>query len=99
MADKVLEVRNVNKAFPGVQALSDVSFDLYPGEVHVVLGENGAGKSTLMKILTGVYPKDSGEVLLEGHVVNPKSPKEASRPRHKYHLSRVQFAARSYRVG
>ena len=70
-----------------------------PGEVHVVLGENGAGKSTLMKILTGVYPKDSGEVLLEGHVVNPKSPKEASDLGISIIYQRVQFAARSYRVG
>lgn len=64
-----LEMRNISKKFPGVQALSDVSIQVKPGEVYVLLGENGAGKSTLMKILAGVYHKDSGEILLNGQPV------------------------------
>lgn len=78
MRNKILEVKGINKSFPGVRALSDVAFDLYSGEVHVLLGENGAGKSTLMKVLTRVYPKDSGEIILDGKPFEPKNPKEAA---------------------
>jgi D-xylose transport system ATP-binding protein len=59
-------VRKVTKAFPGVRALDGVSLDLYPGEIHAVVGENGAGKSTLIKILAGVYAQDAGEVSIAG---------------------------------
>ncbi|MDR3534397.1 MAG: ATP-binding cassette domain-containing protein, partial [Rhodopila sp.] len=65
-SEYALQVKNVSKAFPGVQALDNVSFDLKPGEVHVLLGENGAGKSTLMKIISGAYTPDAGEILIEG---------------------------------
>lgn len=75
--DKILEIKNISKEFPGVKALSNVSFDLERGEVHALVGENGAGKSTLMKILSGVYKSDSGTVLLEGEPVKFRSPKEA----------------------
>ena len=62
----IVEMRNINKSFPGVKALSNISFSVEPGEVHVLLGENGAGKSTLMKVLSGVYQPDSGSIVLNG---------------------------------
>ncbi|HID64135.1 MAG TPA: sugar ABC transporter ATP-binding protein [Anaerolineae bacterium] len=61
-------MKGISKAFPGVQALDSVDFDLYPGEVHVLVGENGAGKSTLMKILAGAYERDAGEIIIDGEV-------------------------------
>ncbi|HWR11269.1 MAG TPA: sugar ABC transporter ATP-binding protein [Rectinemataceae bacterium] len=79
MAEPLIVVKNLNKSFPGVHALKDVQFDLYPGEVHTLVGENGAGKSTLMKVLSGVYQKDSGEVLLDGKPVSMPNPKAAQR--------------------
>ncbi|MEV8135210.1 MULTISPECIES: sugar ABC transporter ATP-binding protein [Microbacterium] len=66
----VLEARSVQKSFKGVHALQDVSLALYPGEIHGLNGENGAGKSTLIKILTGFYQPDGGELLLEGRAVS-----------------------------
>ncbi|SFJ25966.1 ribose transport system ATP-binding protein [Amycolatopsis sacchari] len=73
----VLEVTGVSKRFPGTLALDDVSFALRPGEVHALVGENGAGKSTLIKVLTGVYQPDSGEVRHLGHTVAFRRPAEA----------------------
>ncbi len=73
----LVSVRGLSKSFPGVKALDDVRFDLQAGEVHALMGENGAGKSTLMKILAGVYQKDSGEVLLDGKAINIESPAHA----------------------
>ena len=75
--EPVLVLREVSKSFPGVRALSNVSFDVHAGEVHALLGENGAGKSTLIKIISGVYPPDSGEISVEGHPVRFSSPREA----------------------
>lgn len=65
--NSVLEMRNISKSFPGVRALQNVDFTLCEGEIHALMGENGAGKSTLIKVLTGVYSKDSGEVYVKGH--------------------------------
>ncbi|GIL12427.1 MAG: ribose import ATP-binding protein RbsA [Chloroflexota bacterium] len=73
----ILQVKSVSKAFPGVQALSDVDFEVYPGEVVALLGENGAGKSTLMKILAGAYQKDSGQIYLNGQEIELTSPHHA----------------------
>jgi ribose transport system ATP-binding protein len=73
----VLAVRGISKRFPGVQALVKVDFDVYPGEVHVLLGENGAGKSTLMKILSGAYTSDEGEIIIRGRPVEIRGPRHA----------------------
>jgi ribose transport system ATP-binding protein len=73
----VLEMRGVRKAFPGVVALDGVDLTLHAGDVHMLLGENGAGKSTLMKILSGAYRKDAGEIRIDGQVVDIGSPRDA----------------------
>ncbi len=73
----LLQTQNLKKTFGSVHALSGVDFNLYSGEVHAVLGENGAGKSTLIKLITGVYSKDTGSILLEGKEIEPHSPHEA----------------------
>lgn len=77
--DVVLSMRKINKSFPGVRALHNVDFTLYKGEIHALMGENGAGKSTLIKVLTGVYPKDSGQIYIDGinREITVKSPYEA----------------------
>ena len=75
----LLEMRNIHKSFPGVRALQGVDFTLRQGEVHALMGENGAGKSTLIKVLTGVYEKDEGQISLEGNVVTIRSPQDAQR--------------------
>lgn len=75
----IIEFRNVCKSFPGVRALDDISMKVWPGEVHCLLGENGAGKSTLMKILTGVYHPDSGEILVNGEKVTVDDIHQAQR--------------------
>ncbi len=72
--EPILRVQKVSKAFPGVQALKNVDFEVYPGEVVALVGENGAGKSTLMKILAGAYTRDSGEMILGGQPFEPLNP-------------------------
>jgi len=73
----LLEMRNVSKSFPGVQALKDVRIDVKPGEVVALMGENGAGKSTLMKCLFGIYTMDQGEILMNGKPVKIDNPHQA----------------------
>jgi ribose transport system ATP-binding protein len=73
----VVEMLGIEKSFPGVRALRNVRFDLYPGEVHALMGENGAGKSTLMKILTGVYHPDAGEIRVDDAPVGLPDPHAA----------------------
>ncbi len=73
----VIVARGIEKSFPGVRALRGVDFDLRPGEVHALMGENGAGKSTLMKILTGVYQPDGGDIMVAGRKVSIPGPHAA----------------------
>lgn len=75
--EAILKMRGICKFFPGVRALDGVDFSLCSGEIHALMGENGAGKSTLIKVLTGVYPKDEGEITLDGKVVSIRSPQDA----------------------
>lgn len=75
--DIVLEVRDITKTFPGVKALDGVSFQIRRGEVHALLGANGAGKSTLIKIIAGMYGRDSGEILMDGQPVQIRNPIDA----------------------
>jgi ribose transport system ATP-binding protein len=78
-ADLLVEMQHISKEFPGVRALDDCHFELRAGEVHALVGENGAGKSTLMKILAGVYSRDSGEIRFKGQPVDIPSPHAAQR--------------------
>lgn len=74
-----IEMRGINKSFSGNQVLKDAGFVLDHGEIHALMGENGAGKSTLMKILTGVYTRDEGVVLVDGQEVHYNNLQEAEK--------------------
>lgn len=78
-SDQILVIENVNKSFPGVKALNDVSISVKRGVVHGIVGENGAGKSTMMKILSGVYQKDSGTVIFDGETIESTTPMQSLR--------------------
>jgi monosaccharide-transporting ATPase len=78
-AEPLLQMRGITKAFAGVLALDGIDFTLYAGEIHALLGENGAGKSTLIKVLTGVHPRDAGEMLLDGERIDPRDAADAVR--------------------
>ena len=73
----LVEMRGINVAFGGVHAVRDVSIDVHAGEVNGLVGGNGAGKSTLMRVLSGAHPADSGEILVEGHEVSIRNPRDA----------------------
>lgn len=75
--ESLLTMQGISKFFPGVRALDNVSFSLQRGEIMALLGENGAGKSTLIKVLTGVYNRDAGEISLNGVAINPQSTAQA----------------------
>ena len=78
LAEKaILTIKRSTKTFPGVMALSNVDFKLCEGDIHVLMGENGAGKSTLIKVLTGIYPFDAGEIIMDGKPMVNKSPQDA----------------------
>ena len=76
-SDNILKMEGISKSFPGVRALDNVDFALRKGEIHALMGENGAGKSTLIKVITGVYEKDAGRIVLDGKPIHFKSPQEA----------------------
>jgi len=73
----LLQLNNITKIFPGMKALDSVNFTLSAGEIHALLGENGAGKSTLIKVMTGVYQRDAGNIFLEGKSISPKNTQDA----------------------
>ena len=75
----ILEMKQISKAFPGVQALDHVDFDLLPGEVHVLVGENGAGKSTLAKIISGIQKQDSGRIIFDNKQIEIQNPRMAQK--------------------
>jgi rhamnose transport system ATP-binding protein len=79
LSDTILELRDISKSFPGVKALDGVRFELKRGEIHALMGENGAGKSTLIKVITGVYQPDSGEILLDGKPTSIRGPLDSQR--------------------
>jgi simple sugar transport system ATP-binding protein len=76
-ATPVLQLKGIHKIFPSVHALKGVDFSLRAGEIHALLGENGAGKSTLIKVMTGVYQRDGGDILLEGNPIFPNNTGDA----------------------
>ena len=77
MGEVILTMKDIDKSFPGVYALDHVNFEVKRGEVHALMGENGAGKSTLMKVLTGIYKKDSGSIVYEGKEIEFHNTREA----------------------
>ena len=80
MAERTaLQLKRISKRFKGVDALRNVDLDLHPGEIHALLGENGAGKSTLIKVMTGAYSADAGEIVFEDLAIKPKTPTDAQK--------------------
>ena len=84
MMEPLLSVENLSKTFPGVKALDNMHFDLYPGEVHILAGENGAGKSTLSKCVLGYLKPDTGSICINGREFSFSSPEEKLRAQSFY---------------
>ncbi len=82
----LVDLRNISISFGGIKAVDGVSLDLYPGEVVGLLGHNGAGKSTLIKILSGAYEADSGEIWINGKTRRYPQPARCARPQYRDHL-------------
>ena len=78
MAEVLLEIKGLEKTFPGVRALKGVQLTVNKGEVHALMGENGAGKSTLIKVLTGIYQKNGGTIRFDGEEINARTTMEAN---------------------
>ena len=81
----LIEIKNLVKKFGAFTALNGVSLNVYPGEVHALLGDNGAGKSTLIKTLVGVHPPDSGDIIIRGEKVQNWNTKKARQAKSKKH--------------
>lgn len=92
MAEIHLKLDRICKSFPGVRALNNVHFELCRGEIHALMGENGAGKSTFIKVITGVYHQDEGEILLNGEKLTIRNPKEA----YKHSIAAIYQHSTSY---
>src|SRR3954462_2612676 len=75
----LLLMEGIHKSFPGVRALRNVRFDLFPGEVHALMGENGAGKSTLIRVLAGAHRPDAGVILIDNQPARIHSPRDAEK--------------------
>jgi len=86
-----VEIRGLFKSFSGVYVLSNVEFDLKAGEVHALVGENGAGKSTFIKILSGAYTKDRGDICIEGKMIEHLNP-HIAQPWHRGHALAISPA-------
>lgn len=80
MSQTIVKMEGISKAFAGIKALDNVQIDLRQGEIHALMGENGAGKSTLMKIMTGVYSRDSGKMYLQNALSNQLEEVEIKSP-------------------
>ena len=78
MAEVLLDIKGLEKTFPGVRALKGVNLTVNKGEIHALMGENGAGKSTLIKVLTGIYQKNGGTICFDGEEINARTPIEAN---------------------
>ena len=78
-ATALVDLRNISIAFGGIRAVDDASVDLYPGEVVALLGHNGAGKSTLIKILSGAYKRDAGQIFVNGEEASISNPRDAKK--------------------
>ena len=91
MGEVILTMKGIDKSFPGVHALDHVDLEIRKGEVLALMGENGAGKSTLMKVLTGIYKKDSGTITYEGKEVEFANPRDAQDGRRCHRASGAEY--------